>query len=577
MRTPHTLQVLHELHLLDEEQLHRLAPGWQGQLRPLVEAGLLTAYQARQIARGRGSRLRLGPYLLVERLGSGGEGVVYLAQHLLLDRLVALKILRPQPGLAARQVARLARLSHPHLQGVYDAWTRNERLVLALEYVHGVDLARLVAETGPLPFPLVEAVARQVASALGYLQSRGLVHRDIKPANLILIPDADLPLVKLIDMSGTCEPSPGRASLCGSPDYLAPELGLGEAADVRSDLYALGCTLYELLTGRVPYPGGDALGKLLRHRLEEPEPIERLRPDTPVALIRLVERLMQRDPEQRLSQPQQVASVLETAADKQAPILCKGQPQSRAWPRSRAWPWAMALLLGLGLGAFARLGWERPWWPSLAAAVPQPSQMDLTAAFREAPAGAVITLHEPGPYFVSALRRDQPLTVRAAPGVYPRLVRTETHAWQPLIETSSNLTLEGLALHDQADVPLLAVRQGAQLRLRGCLLETPHQAVNLEVADAGSQQVEVVDCEICVRHHQGAALLFWRGEREHAARVRLTLRRTTIEAGRILAVQNVLSPVQVHEVACRLRYRHDRISYAGYLDSPDEIVDWSMK
>jgi hypothetical protein len=567
MRTTLSLESLRDLQLLDEGQLARLAPSWDGRLQPLVEAGLLTRYQARQIARGRIDRLRVGPYLLLDRLGNGGQGVVYKAHHLLMDRVVALKMARRGTNKGTVEAAIAARLSHPHIVQAYDASRQRGRLVLALEYVEGVDLARLLAETGPLPFPLVETVARQTASALAYLQSRGLVHRDVKPANLILVPDADRPVVKLIDMGLTC--GIGEDSLCGSPDYLAPERGLGDPADGRGDLYSLGCTLYELLTGRVPYPGGDPMGKLLRHRLEEAEPIEALRSETPVPLVQLVMRLMERDPERRLSDPGEIEALLEV------PSL-EVSPREPSRPRAR-WPWAAAIFLGLLLGGLARLGIELPAWAgsSPTPAVSQP--VDLMTAFAEAPPGAVITLHEPGPYVVSALRRNTPLTVRAAPGVRPVIVRRDAHAWEPMLQTQADLTLEGIALHDEAEPPLLSVRKAGRLTLRDCSLEARRQALNVEIADAGTQRIELIDCEVCVRQREGAALLLWRGERERAATVEVELRGTTVEAGRLLAVQSVLSPVRVLESACRLRYRQDRISYVGYPDSPDDLVEWDVK
>jgi hypothetical protein len=175
------------------------------------------------------------------------------------------------------------------------------------------------------------------------------------------------------------------------------------------------------------------------------------------------------------------------------------------------------------------------------------------------------------------LNRATALTVRAAPGVRPVIVRREADAWEPLLQTTADLTLEGITLYDEAQPPLISVRKAARLTLRGCTLEAQRQAINVEAADTGMQQIDLIDCEVCVRQREGAAVLLWRGERERVASVALELRGTTIEAGRLLALQSVLSPVRVHETACRLRYRQDRISYAGYLDSPDDLVEWEVK
>ncbi|MFQ3591991.1 MAG: serine/threonine-protein kinase [Gemmataceae bacterium] len=564
MRTTLSLHSLRDYHLLDDSQVARLASSWQGRLCPLVEAGLLTRYQARQIARGRLQRLRLGPYLLQERLGRGAEAVVYKAHHVFLNRTVALKIHRLDQISALSLPSLHARFSHPHLVQILDAWRHRRRLILALEYIQGVDLSRLLAESGPLPIPLVEAVARQVASALAYLHAQGWVHRDVKPANLLLVPDADLPLIKLIDMGLSCRA--GEETVCGSPDYLAPERGLGDPVDVRSDLYALGCTLYELLTGRVPFPGGDPLGKLLRHRLEEPEPIHRLRPDTPAPMVELINRLMQRDPECRIGDPRQVATILD-----HPPLRATVPTRNR-----RLWPWMIAVLIGLAMGGLVRLGLKLP--ASVATATPPAAApLDLQRAFAQAPPGAIITLHEPGPYLVGSLQRDQPLTVQAAPGVHPCLMRANADAEKPLIQATADLTLRGLALHDESDQPLILFRKAARLTLRSCTLDARRQAIKVEVADTGRQHLDLIDCEVCVRQPDGAALLLGQREFERAAEVQLLLRGTTIESGRILALQSVRSPITIEQSACRLLYRQDRISYSGSLDSSQHVVNWSIK
>ena len=174
-----------------------------------------------------------------------------------------------------REILAAGTLSHPHLVGAHDArWIRG-RLVLVLEHVEGIDVSRLLAEIGPLPIDLACRIARQTASALDYLHRRGLVHRDVKPANLLLSHGLDSEaVVKLVDLGLICPTGTQGEELCGTPDYMPPERGHSpDAIDIRGDLYSLGCVLYELLTGRVPFPGGTWTNKLLRHRLEVPTPI----------------------------------------------------------------------------------------------------------------------------------------------------------------------------------------------------------------------------------------------------------------------------------------------------------------
>jgi hypothetical protein len=327
---------------LASDQLRRLSAAWgdegpvEARLEMLVLAGVLTAYQAEQILAGKPGRLRLGPYRILDRIGSGGAGTVYKAEHILMKRLVALKVLgragrrrrRPEgasPGGGSKRRAELVtagRLSHPHIVSAYDAARLRGRLVLVLEYVEGIDLERLVNEAGPLPVPLACEVVRQAALALGYLHERGLVHRDVKPANLLLmrghpggggprLPDGP-PVVKLIDMGLACRAGEGGAEMCGTMDYVAPERGINpEVVDIRGDLYSLGCTFYHLLTGRVPFPGGSWTGKLIRHRLEEPEPIRELRPEVDAEVAAVVTRLMAREPADRYAEPGAVVGALD--------------------------------------------------------------------------------------------------------------------------------------------------------------------------------------------------------------------------------------------------------------------------
>jgi eukaryotic-like serine/threonine-protein kinase len=280
--------------LLSEQEVDELARLTEGTRArsvagALVERGLLTRYQARRLLAGKSSRLRLGQYRLLDALGGGGMGRVFKALHEAMGRVVALKVIRPallkDPmviDLFTREVHAAAQLHHPHIVTAYDANEIRGIRFLVMEYVEGPSLHTLVKGQGPLPVDLACELVRQAATALAYAHERGVVHRDIKPANLLVTglaggpTPAPTPAVKLADfglarvsrvgregVAGTIMAEPG--AVLGTVDYIAPEQAHDiHAADIRSDLYSLGCTFYYALTGQVPFPGGNPLEKLFK-------------------------------------------------------------------------------------------------------------------------------------------------------------------------------------------------------------------------------------------------------------------------------------------------------------------------
>jgi serine/threonine-protein kinase len=323
------LATLEDLTLLAPGQLaqaRQLAPERSPSelLRELVRRGWLTTWQANRLARGALRELSVGSYQLLEPLGEGGMGKVFKARHTLMDRTVALKFVRPDLLAQADAVARFrreirvaARLNHPNIVLAHDAQRDGNRFFLVLEFCQGIDLARLVRLDGPLSTGRACEYARQVALGLQHLFEHGLIHRDIKPANLLvsggIVKILDLGLARL--RAEAAERSPGSLTLenvvLGTADFLAPEQVAGaRAVDIRADLYSLGCSLYFMLTGRPPFPGGSALEKVLRHLSEEPTPLERLRPEVPEGLRLVVRRLMARAPADRYADPQTVAEAL---------------------------------------------------------------------------------------------------------------------------------------------------------------------------------------------------------------------------------------------------------------------------
>jgi serine/threonine-protein kinase len=292
----------------------------------LVRRGWLTAYQAREVLRGRGPGLRLGQYTLLTPLGEGGMGRVFKARHRLMQRLAAVKLIR-KDWLASRnavlrfqrEIQAVARLSHPHVVHAYDADRAGKTYYIAMEYVEGTDLETLVKGRGPLPVAQACAYMRQAALGLQHAHEHGLIHRDIKPANFMVASATGL--VKLLDLGlARLQEGAGAEALAyltrtgavvGTLDYLSPEQVLAsDAVDGRSDLYGLGCTLYRLLTGQVVFPGRTLNDKLVKRCREEAPPVEGLRPEVPPGLAAVVRRVLARQPPDRYQTAAEVAEAL---------------------------------------------------------------------------------------------------------------------------------------------------------------------------------------------------------------------------------------------------------------------------
>jgi serine/threonine protein kinase/formylglycine-generating enzyme required for sulfatase activity len=330
--TAHFLKALRESNAIDPAAwaeltafAERTKPDPAQLAREIRRRRALTDFQLKEVSRGRGKGLTVGPYTLRDLLGEGGMGRVYRARHNRLGKDVALKVIRQEKLSRPTSVRRFhqeiraaAQLSHPNVVLAYDADEANGVHYFAMEYVEGRDLTKVVAEGGPLPVAKACEAVRQAALGLQHAHERGLVHRDVKPSNLLLTPKGQ---VKVLDLglamlhAGLTDEGDPRVTqdglVVGTPDFLAPEQAQNpQAVDIRADVYALGGTLYFLLTGKSPYEGETAADKIIKHVTAPPPSLATVLPGVSPPLDALVRWFMAKKPEDRPQTPAQAASAL---------------------------------------------------------------------------------------------------------------------------------------------------------------------------------------------------------------------------------------------------------------------------
>ncbi len=271
-------------------------------------------------------------FRVVRELGRGGMGVVYQAEHTMMQRPVAIKVISKSvldhPEALARfegEVRAAAKLKHPNIVAAYDAERAGDLHMLVMEYVEGVDLAKVLKRKGPLPILNACHYVRQAALGLKHAHEEGMVHRDVKPQNLMLTPKGQ---VKVLDFGLARLASERKGAgltqdgaFMGTPEYVSPEQATdARTADIRADIYSLGCTLYALLAGRPPFAGeATPMKQVLAHIEKEAAPLSKVRPEVPAELSGVVARMLAKDPAKRFQTPGEVAQALTPFCSKAAP------------------------------------------------------------------------------------------------------------------------------------------------------------------------------------------------------------------------------------------------------------------
>jgi serine/threonine-protein kinase len=298
-----------------------------GKLADLLEEHqYLTPYQAGHVREGRAAGLIVGQYVVLDEIGHGAVGMVYKSRHRLMGRLAALKVFTPEHNDAEnqtrflREIQATAQLDHPHLVKAYEAGEHQGSYFLAMEFIEGRDLHARVDAEGPIPLDQTMEIFMQAAAGLGFAHSLGMVHRDVKPANIMLGSDGrvrvlDLGLVRFLKGFSSMMTSLD-GTVRGTAAFMAPEQAMSiRNADHRSDIYALGSSLYFTLTGQPMFEEKAIMHQLLAHQRKPAPPLRKQRPDLPETLERLYQVMVAKTPVQRPQSMEQVIEGLQAIAD----------------------------------------------------------------------------------------------------------------------------------------------------------------------------------------------------------------------------------------------------------------------
>jgi eukaryotic-like serine/threonine-protein kinase len=349
----------------------------------MVADGILTNFQSEQFLLGKWRGFTIGKFKLLERVGVGGMGQVFLCEHMFMKRRVAIKVLPPakaeQPaalGRFYREARAAGSLEHPNIVRTHDIDQDGNLHFIVMEYVDGSNLLEIVKKFGPMNITRALFYTRQVASGLDFAFRSGLIHRDVKPGNILIDRRGnarvlDMGLARFFkDQSDMLTVKYDDKIVLGTADYVAPEqVANSHAVDVRADVYALGATLYFLLAGHPPFPTGTVSQKLLWHRTKEPTPIRQIRPEVPEEVAAIVTRMMAKDPNVRFQSPGEVAVALAPyvpascppPAAAEMPMLCPAVMEGQdpvvdlVAPMAVEEPANSRMLVGAGVGGSAVL------------------------------------------------------------------------------------------------------------------------------------------------------------------------------------------------------------------------------
>ncbi len=328
------LKLIRKSGMVDEPRLEAYLERYRGSGGPpndvrklagsMVRDGLLTYFQAEQFMLGKWRGFTIGKYKLLERIGFGGMGQVFLCEHMYMRRRVAIKVLPPakaeEPaalGRFYREARAAAALDHPNIVRTHDIDQDGNLHFLVMEYVDGSSLLEMVKKKGPMAADRAAHYVWQSVQGLDHAFRVGVIHRDIKPGNILV---DRFGIAKILDMGlarfyhsddDMLTMKYDEKSVLGTADYVAPEQTVNSHdVDVRADLYSLGATFYFLLAGHPPFPEGTISQKLIAHQTRKPTPIRQLRPDIPVELAAIVEGLMEKSLDERFQSPAEVYEAL---------------------------------------------------------------------------------------------------------------------------------------------------------------------------------------------------------------------------------------------------------------------------